>query len=703
MGIVLNSRWQMMTTMRKILIDIFESQDFGRLEPFKQPVVWKGFSQNERIFLARLFIMEGAHRLAQGNQQALESFENANRIAANSPEILYQQGAVLSSYRENIRCLTLAYQALSNALQQDSSLFKGWYLRSQILMDIGFFEDEASYFVEAHQNFEKAQALLEPEENQIFHREFFWKWGMCLASLGKVSGEPLDFYLSIEKYRHAYEAGCQETGFFNDFGHSLVDLGSLLEKVEYFVEALVLFNRAVRQEPQSFDGWYNQACCIQSLAEFKPYDKLLEQANYSFNRAVEINPDCSQLWLKWGQLDVTIGKLKRDQQKLEASLLKFARAYELEPGHPQILNSWAESELYLGTQEERLDFIQSARIKILNSLEIQPEDPNAWYLYGSCLTELGNYFNDEDYYNQAIEKFQYGLSLTRYHPLLWYGLVLAHSALGELTEQQALFEKAVRYCSRVVEYGGRGFPQFWNDWGVALLKLAEMTQQISYVEMAIEKFECAIKQPIQNIEGEEIDLEWIYNYGCALDFLGDLREDSQYFEKAVQVFSQILQLNPNYHLARYNLALALSHLGETMFDVEHYHRAIDHFQFLLEQDPENDMVHLDFGMSLTNLGLLIHDVHHPEYSQSLYQQAENHFMQAAALGNMQTYYQLAGLYSINGCYSQAMHYLERAQFCGTLPTIEDILHDEWLEGLRQTPSFREFIDELSSQQSLDDK
>ncbi len=693
-----------MTTIRKTLIDILESQAFDRLEPFKQFAVWKSFTQDERVLLARLLVMQGAHQLAQGNHQALESFDAAGQISSNAPDILYQQGSVLSGYRENIRCLTLACQSLARALQQDPFLFKAWYLRAEVLIDIGLFEGEASYFVEAHQCFERAYSILEKAEEPFRQEDFFWKWGLCLASLGKVSGEPLDFHRSIEKYRHCYELGCQEAKFFNDFGHSLADLASLLDKPEYFAEALILFNRAVRQDSHPFDGWYNQACCIQSLAEYKIDEKLLEQADYSFQRAAEINPQHSQVWLKWGQLEMTIGKVKRDQHRIEASLLKFAHAHQLELGHPQVLSSWAEAELFLGAQEDRLELIHSARLKILNSLEIQPEDPNAWYLYGSCLSELGRYFNDEDYYNQAIEKFQFGLSLTRQHPLLWYGLALAHFALGELTEQQALFEKAVRYCSRVIECGGEGFAQFWNDWGVALLKLAEMTQQASHVEMAIEKFERALKQPLQAGEGEDVDLEWIYNYGCAFDLLGDLKEEPSYFEKAVQVLTQILQLDPNYILARYNLALALSHLGEAMFEVEFYHKAIEHFQILLDQNPEDDMIHLDFGMSLTNLGLLIHDAHHPERSQTLYRQSENHLMQAAALGNTQAYYQLAGLYSITGHNDPAMHYLERAQFCGTLPSIDDLLHDEWLENLRQTPSFRQFINELSSQQqSMDDK
>lgn len=697
-----------MTPIRKSLLEILDSQTFDRLEPFKKSEVWHAFTDDDKNLFARLLVMHGAVQLAQGNQQALQSFEYAAQVSLQNPEILYQQGSILSSYRDNIRCLNLASQSLTKALEKDPQFCRGWILQSQILFDIGLFEGESSYFIEADRCFEKAFQLLDEVDSAIsdapiVKEEFFWKWGICLASLGKTSGEPLDFHRAIEKFRYAQELGCFDQKFLNDFGCSLIELGELIEKSDCFSEALLLFNQATRQAPDVFEGWYNQACCFQSLIDFKGDSKWIEQADNSFIKAIELHPNSSQAWLKWGQLDMAVGRIKHDPQLLEGSFLKFERALQLEPDHPEILSHWAESELCLGAQEERLDLIQSARQKILMSLEIQPEDPMLWYLYGSCLNELGSYFSDEDYFNQAIEKFQYGLSLSRHNPLLWYGQALAHFALGELTEQQALFEKSARYYSRVIECGGEGFPQFWNDWGLALLKLGEMTQQANLIEMAIEKFEKALKQPLEAIEGEDIDLEWIYNFSCAYDLLGDLQEEPHHFEKAVQIFTQILQLDPHYIMARYNLALALSHLGEAMYDVEYYHKAIEQYQILLEQDSENDLFYLDYGMSLTNLGLLVHDVHHPEQSQTLYRQAENNLLQAATLGNMQAYYQLAGLYSITDHYEQAMHYLEKAQFCGTLPGVEDLLHDEWLEGVRKTHAFRHFINEISSRQSTEDK
>lgn len=687
------------------LLNILESRSFEGLEPFKQAEVWTTFAHEERLLFAKLLVLQGTHQLAEGAHQGLESFRIASKIALHAPEILYQQATILSSYRENIHCLILASQACADMLKQQPDFCKGWYLQAQIFVDIGIFENESSYFLEAHQYFEKVYHLLEKEEN-LDRGELYWKWGLCWASLGKHSGEPSDFYQALNKYRFADQLGCRPVKFLNDFGRAFTDLADLIANSEtYFLEALKLFNRAVCQDKTDFDSWYHQACCIQNLIEHTcHYDKFLEQANRSFQEACKINPQSSRLWLRWGQLELTVGKIKYNTEKLEASLQKFAKAQELEPDHPEILNSWADAELLLGAELGRLDFIESARSKLMRSIELQPEDPDVWYSYASCFNELGNYFDEESYYREAIEKFQYGLSLARQHPLLWYGLGIAHFALGELTEDASYFEKAIRYYFRVFEHHENGFPQFWNDWGMALLKLGELTKQSTYVIMAIEKFERALKQPIQNAEGEDVDLEWIYNYGCAFDLLADLKEEPAYFEKAISILTQVVKLDSNYTQARYSLALAFAHLAEAVFDVEYYYKAAEHFQYLVEQNLEEDMIHLDFGVALTNLALLIQDVYQPESSLIAYRQAENQFMQAAALGNTQSYYQLAGLCSIMGHYDHAMHYLERSQIFGTLPGIEDLVHDEWLEGLRQFPAFRRFVNELSSQQqSMDDK
>ena len=77
-------------------------------------------------------------------------------------------------------------------------------------------------------------------------------------------------------------------------------------------------------------------------------------------------------------------------------------------------------------------------------------------------------------------------------------------------------------------------------------------------------------------EGAKLDPEWFYNYGCAMDLLGDLDENPECYEKAIQSLSKVLQIDPKYTLVHFNLALALSHFGEVTADVEYFKKSFEH-------------------------------------------------------------------------------------------------------------------------------
>jgi len=690
-----------MSSIRKQLIDIQNSQSFERLKGFVDSKKLASMPSDELELLAGLLILQGSEQLSKGDASVIETFEIASRITSHSSLMFYKQGEIYACYNDNLRCLYLAHQSFFQALECDSNFLEAAYKDAKVLLEIALVEKDIQCVTEASVGFSRVFNLLSPDST-INLTEFYWKWGLCLAELGRLEGEPLDFHQALTKFSTAKEEGLIEAAFFNDYGDALTDLGALLDNRDYFLEALKYFTEASCEDPEGFRGWFNQACCLQRLSETELNQEYLEGADSCFGIAAQIRPDQSCVWLKWAQLESSIGKFKTDIHRIENSWSKFEQANELEPNQPLLLNCWAESELFLGSLQEKLKLILSAKSKIQKSLEIQPELSDTWYLYGVCLNELGYYFEEESYHLQAIEKFQYGLSIDARSSLLWYGMALSHYALGEIKNDQPLIEKSVRFCSRVIDHGGGTVPQFWNDWGVALLKLAEMTEQAKYVEWAIEKFEKALNFPSNTIEKDQFDLEWVYHYGCAFDLLGDLTGDFHYFEKAIHILSQVVQLAPEDKDARYNYALALYHLAEALWGIEDYEKSIEQFQILINEDPEDSVVHIDFGITLISFALLIRDEYQLEKEQDLFRQAENHLVQGASLGNYQAFYHLAGLYSLNGLYPQALHFMERARLFGMLPDVADLLQDAWLEGLRQTHSFKQFLDGLSTQ-SKDEK
>lgn len=676
------------------LLGFLQTKDFGQLRSFKDSATWSTLTDGAREILGMLFIAQGEHQLREGDQTMSDSFALASQVAANNPQVFYKQATVYASEDNNLRCLTSACQALQRAVELNPAFFEAWYLWGKVLVNIGTIQSETLYFQEADQKFKQAHAYAAdaiPMQLGLLN----WQWGRSCYAVGQLSGEAHDFNQALMRYRMAMHYEVEHPDFFNDFGNSLASLGVLLGRKEFFLEAAALFQK-VAEHPGHPHGYLNLACNYQRLFELEHEDVYFDLANEAFTRTSEGDFKSFDLWLCWGRLFADWGKINEDLEYLQMSCQKFAQANEIEPNHPLVLSLWSEARMLCGAYNERLDLLRDAEAKSVRSLELNSESADAWRIYGTCLTELARYFSDEPLYEKAIEKYRYGLSLNPQHGFLWYGLALAHFALGDLRNDAKLVEQAVKHCAKAVACGGKHVTlQFWNDWGVALMKLAEMNNDQDSLELAIEKFVHAIGTENPEDDSEPSDIDWLYNYGCALDFLGDFTNDANDYEKAAQVLNIVVQQDPAYTQARYNLALALTHLGDLTEDVDCLYKALEHYLLVLQEEMEDQSAWNDCGMTLLSVAQMVHDPIRPDISQQYYQQAEDRFTQAVALGCHGAYYHLACLYSLQGNYTAAMHYLERSKEVEALPPVDELLHDEWLEGLRNTAAFRNFITLLS--------
>lgn len=680
---------------------ILANNSFEQLASYKEPTVWNSMSQDERELLGILFVKQGEHQLNQGDSGVLESFELASQVAPHSPAVFFRQALVYAAQGQNIRCLLAAAAALEKANELDPHLISAWHSWGNVLVRTGVFYDNASYFIQADEKFAEAERLTKNEGTP--HTEsFYWHWGVCWYHLGKHSGEAVDFFRSLEKFRLAEGEGCDIGEFHNDYGNVLVDLACLVGREELFLEAAEHYEKATQLGPDNYEGWLNLACTYQRLYDFTGTREYFHKADECFERAADLNGDDATVWLRWAEIYAHAGKASHDIERIQASFEKFKRAESLEEHSPYVLLRWGEAETLAASYTENLELLRQAESKIRFALAALPQQPEAWYVYGMCLSEFGRYFADEDYYLQAIEKFKHGLEINKDHPLLLHGMALAHFAIGELKADAQNIELAVNYCNQVADLGARIYPQFLSDWGVALMKLGEMTNDRTHIEEAAEKFEQAISGRLDSLESDDIELEWLYNYGCALDFLGDFHDEPLYYEKSIQVLAHVLKLDPDYHHARYNLALALAHLGELNSDVDCFLHAIEQFHHVVQHDHEDELAWNDYGLALLNVAALTHDsTTQSEMSRNYYEQAESKLQQSIALGSQQAFYNLACLHALTNNPQTSIHYLEKAEQCDALPPIDDVIHDEWLDALRDQPAYRLFIGRLLNKKQPD--
>lgn len=671
------------------LQEILEKEAFDSLDNFQNPSIWKSLKDEEKSLLARLFIKKGEIELKKGDMGYQESFLIADSISPNDAQNLYLKGNAFTSQSSNVRCLTLAFEAYEKALQLKPDFFDALVAWGEALLNMAMCHQRPQYFQEAQQKFQEAKKFLEQQPIEV-QSHFYWIEGRSWYLTGMISEEPVDFHNAIQSYKKAQQLGQNKADFWQDYAEALMELGELIKQIEFCTEAVDYYHMAVSADMENYERWFMLASCHEKLYDVSAHLQHFELANAAFEVSAKALEPHFFMWVRWGKLYLNAAKLQKNDDYAAVAVDKFAKAAEIDSHNPVLLGLWGEAEMIYGIHTETLELLRSAEQKITQSIKQIPDNPHIWALYGTCLNELGRYFSDESYYVQAIEKFQHGLTLREDDPLLWYGLAISFFSLGEYWNDSHQIENAVRCYQRVFEFGGQHFQQFWNDWGVALMKLSELTNDKTYLELAIQKFEYMIR-PQEAGSFSRCEAEWLYNYGCALDFFGDFSEDAAYYEKAVIVLTNALQMEPHHTNARYNLAVALSHFGEAASDLDALQRSVAHFHILLNQDPEDDMAWNDCGLALLNMAELVHESALPEKSKQYYDDAEQKFLHALALGCTHTYYNLACLHSLLHNYSTALSFLERAEAAGSLPALDDMLHDEWLEDLVETPQFRQFI------------
>lgn len=678
------------------------TNDFQLLSPYHDPASWLTITEEERELLALLLVKQGEQQLTNGENKAIETFALASRAAPFSASVYFQQALALS-YQQTITSLLASSAALDKATQLDPNFIAAWYGWGCVLVDIGTMNSDTTSFYQAHDKFSKADQLAQSNESQR-PEGFFWQWGICWHRLGKISGEAVDYFKALEKFQiGATKESNLNSLFCIDYGNVLVEIAFLLDRKELLFDAVAQYKKSIEFSPAEMEPWVNLACTYLNLYEIYEQEEYFFEANEYFEHATTIDENHSLTWLKWAELCAYAGKKTKDLNYLQASFIKYEKAHQCEPDNAYVLARWGEVQMLASSHTDNLEYLRDAETKISKALELEPENAAFWYISAMCCSDLGSYFNDTAYFKQAIERFHRSLAIDEAHSSVHHGLAQVYYTLGEMSENIDYIENSFYHFNRALELTEGSASQCWNDWGVALMKLGEITNEKKYIESAVEKFEKAIGNKFNEAHPDkDIELEWLYNFGCAMDFLGDFHDDALYYERAIQILTHVVNVDPEYTHARYNLALSLSHLGELNSDVDCFLKATEHFQILLNHDIEDEYAWNDWGLTLTHLAVLTYDDTHPEFSRDYFEQAERKFLHSISLGNIHALYNIACLYALTKNMPAAMHYLERADLSNGLPPTEDVMHDEWLDNMRHHAPFRAFIAHLLNKSHKDE-
>ncbi len=685
----------------KELHSILETSDVEKIHLLEDQLPFFNLSKSEKEGLALLFVRRGRQELALGDGNAAKSFLLANQVAPHSTTVLLAEALAYGSQKSNFPFLRRSSEILEGILAIEPENEEVWRLLGAILTDIGKNFHKKEVFSKANECFEKALAFSRDrvaEEKAMLFRD----WGRLWFCSGTQSGEAMDYRESILNFKKAIQMGVKDRTFLEEYADALYELALLTESDCLMQEAIGIYVEIIGNDPRCTSISYKIALAYRHLYKKSGNEKFFVCAQQAFENATDFYIEDAGFWRAFGELLFEAGSVTNSIPRLRESYYKFTKALSIEPENSAILASYGRALVNGGKLEDSLELLKQGEAKLVQALEIIPEDPLMWYLFGTALMEIGRYFSDVRYLQRAIDKFHFGLSLNNRVGLLWYALASAHTTLGEILQDPKEIKKAISYFEKTDDYMDRLPPSILNEWGVALMKLGEFTGGRQNVELAAKKFEEIFEGLGQGAAAELYpNPDWFFHYGCTLDYLGDLYDDPKYYERAQQVFQHTLKLDPDYTPARYNLALSSAHMGELLHDLDSFLRAIEHFQLALLSDAENEMLWNDYGLSILQLSQLIVDPFKADTVKKLQVHAEEKFLQAASLGCQYAFYNLACFYSLTGNFTASLHFLERAKEVNATPPVDDILHDEWLEAVRDTPGFRAFIGRIVQKKESD--
>ena len=320
-------------------------------------------------------------------------------------------------------------------------------------------------------------------------------------------------------------------------------------------------------------------------------------------------------------------------------------------------------------------------------MAIDENDIDVFLSEGYYLMSLGHYYQDMEYFYDAIDKFQVGLDTDRTAHEFWYAMATCNAILAIQTLDQTLFLRASRFYVKALEI--HYCTEYVYALSTLLSKFGEQTKNQVYLEQGAQTMQ-HLMQLQKNIFSVHPD--WLFQYAVTLDNLGDFHDEDHYYNKAVDLLLHMLILHPDFPHLHHRLALVYSHLGDLHGELEWFTRAIQHYRIAAKKNPDDDTVLVDWATTLLHTALLSHDSYE---AQQIYRDVEYKLLQTVKQGGVYAYYPLSCLYSILQDYDKALLYFKKAYDNESLPTLEEVINDDWIDGLRSTQGFREYFDTIA--------
>jgi tetratricopeptide (TPR) repeat protein len=303
-----------------------------------------------------------------------------------------------------------------------------------------------------------------------------------------------------------------------------------------------------------------------------------EQAIPQYQRALEINPHMAEPHINLGEALEREGKIKEAAEQYRAAL-------KMDPDLPEANNNMGAILAKQGKTEEAIQFYRKA-------LKIRPHYASAHFGLANELVKKGEIEQGIRHYYQAL----------RYKP----DYAEAHNNLAGIFLNEGETEKAIKHYVAALQLDP-GLVEAHSNLGIALMQEGKIEVAISQFQKALQleptftKAENNLKRALairKELETEISRLEALLTdnpENFVLHFqLGNLYFRKGEQDRAIQHYNKAIQLNPKFVPALNNLALVTAAKKE-------YYKALTIFLDILNYEPDDAQTHYNVACMYARL------------------------------------------------------------------------------------------------------
>lgn len=615
--------------------------------------------------------------------KSIKSYEN--KLKTTPQKRYIEKGRRLlkdSKRRNNKKLLPIAIWNFKMAVSRKKTREALLYLGKSLYI-LGKKEKKIELFERSIASYKEAISLKGSNgREEVLYIEKARVW----MAMHSISGEIFEIKKAIRSYEKAISISNNSTSI-KEIGEAYIKLGLLTNNNSSYIKASEYLIRAIKNSKHPKKSlFYLLATSFRELYINTSDDIFFKKADLAYEKYLKLSPKDICVIEERGELLGEAGRLKRDIDLLKASvnILKNKK-------NPTSISQIAKSFSDIGLLLERPDIIKKA--KNLLKPYLCKNNINILYANATAYISLSRYYETDPHFEElAIENLQKAISIDKKIPEVWHALFSCYKRMGIYYEDDKLLKKAKNCLERANALKPACF-EILFDLARLSLKRYNLEERFSFLKSSLFYIKKAFLIKFFKTPKD------LFIYANILEKIGEyflsesenLESSLKFYKKALNLFLKIKLLDKSFKKIDYHIALSYSKIGDITSEYHFFEKAKKFFSLEIKRDLEDEKSYLELALSIISLAeeAIVPD-------KRLYEKALFYLLKARQLGSTHAYYFLGCLYSILKRPKEALIALKMAKKHKILPSLKDLLDDEWLENFKMDKNFLIFVKELES-------